>query len=149
MRKIRRSLLPVLTALALLTGCGTACPAVAESAAGIRKETRVGFYLDTVITLSAYTDQPELLDKGLEMCGELEKQLSRTIEGSDVWKINHAEGKTVTVSAETAEILRTALQVSEWSGGAFDITVAPASVLWDFTSGKQIIPSGEALAAAA
>ncbi len=149
MRKIRRSLLPVLTALALLTGCGTACPAAAESAAGIRKETRVGFYLDTVITLSAYTDQPELLEKGLEMCGELEKQLSRTLEGSDVWKINHAEGKTVTVSAETAEILRTALQVSEWSGGAFDITVAPASVLWDFTSGKQIIPSGEALAAAA
>ena len=118
-------------------------------AAELPKETRVGFYLDTVITLTAYTDRPELLEKGLELCGEYEKLLSRTVEGSDVWKINHAGGETVTVSPETAAILRTALEVSEKSGGAFDITIAPASVLWDFTSGEQKIPDAAALEEAA
>lgn len=113
------------------------------------KETRVGFYLDTVITLTAYTDRPELLEEGLEWCGKYEQLLSRTVEGSDVWRINHAEGKTVTVSPETAEILQTAIRIGEASGGAFDITVAPASILWDFSSGKQVIPAEEDLAAAA
>ena len=115
----------------------------------LSKETRVGFYLDTVITLTAYTDRPELLEKGLELCGEYEKKLSRTIEGSDVWRINHADGETVTVFPETAEILQTAVQVSEWSDGAFDISIAPASVLWDFTSGEQKIPEAEEIEAAA
>ena len=118
-------------------------------AAELPKETRIGFYLDTVITLTAYTDKPELLDQGLELCETYEKMLSRTIEGSDVWNINHAEGKTVTVSPETAEILRTAVQVSEMSGGAFDVTIAPVSTLWNFTSEEKKIPDAQAIAEAA
>ena len=135
----------VIFAALLLTVCLLCGGAGAETA----KETRIGFYLDTVITLTAYTDQPELLDAGLEKCGEYERMLSRTIEGSDVWNINHAEGKTVTVSDETAEILRTAAAVSELSGGAFDITIAPVSTLWNFTSGEQKIPDAGAIAEAA
>ena len=57
--------------------------------------------------------------------------------------------RTVTVSPETAEILRTAVQISELSGGVFDVTIAPASTLWDFTSGEQKIPAENALASAA
>ena len=113
------------------------------------KESRVGFYLDTVVTLTAYTDRPELLESALEECGRYEQMLSRTIEGSDVWKINHAEGKTVTVSTETAEILRTAVQVSGMSDGAFDVTIAPVSVLWDFKSEVKTVPDADAIAKAA
>ena len=157
MRKKRIAIvLAVLLGVCLMSGCGTTKqePAAATIAASaladeMPKETRVGFYLDTVITLTAYTSQPELLEQGLELCGEYEKMLSRTAEGSDVWKVNHAEGEAVTVSPETAEILRTAVEVSELSGGAFDITVAPASTLWNFTSGEQNIPSAEELADAA
>ena len=132
------------TAAATETATGTAAPS-GEPA----RQTRTGFYLDTVITLSAYTDRPELLDEGLELCAAYEKMLSRTIEGSDVWKINHAEGETVTVSPETAELLRAAAEAGELSGGAFDLTIAPASTLWDFRSGEKKIPSAQALAEAA
>ena len=169
MKKHRRIIIlaALLTAAAgLLGGCAgnraaapepapaAESPAAEKGAAGKAdtgspKETRVGFYLDTVITLTAYTDHPELLDEGLILCGEYEKMLSRTVEGSDVWKINHAEGETVTVAPETAEILRAAVQVSEMSEGAFDVTIAPASVLWDFTSGEKQIPDAEALKEAA
>lgn len=130
----------ILTAMIVMVLALSGCENRPGKASDLPKQTKVGYYLDTVITLTAYTDQPELLEKGLEYCGEYEKMLSRTVEGSDIWNINHAEGKTVTVSDETAEILRTAVEISEKSAGAFDVTIAPVSVLWDFTSGNQVIP---------
>ena len=113
------------------------------------KQSAVGFYLDTVVTLTAYVEDAQVLQDGLDVCGAYEKLLSRTIEGSDVWNINHAEGKPVTVSDDTLEILDCAKQVSEISGGMFDVTIAPASTLWDFTSGAAVLPDADALAEAA
>ena len=115
----------------------------------VPKVSEVGFYLDTVITLTAYTENDQLLKDAMEECGRYEKLLSRTIEGSDVWRINHAKGEPVEVSEDTAAILRCAAWISEKSGGAFDISIAPASTLWDFTSGEAVLPDAEALAGAA
>ena len=137
------SILAVLLAAVLLLCAG--CSAEKE----LPKVSEVGFYLDTVITLTAYTDDAQVLKDGLAECGRLEKMLSRTVEGSDVWQINHAKGDSVTVSDETAEVLRCALEISKQSGGAFDITIAPASTLWDFKSDTPALPDAEALAAAA
>ena len=113
------------------------------------KQTSVGFYLDTVITLTAYVDDTAVLDEALLECGRYEEMLSRTMEGSDVWRINHAHGEPVTVSDDTIAILEAARQVSEWSGGAFDVTIAPVSTLWDFTSGAAVLPDPEAIKDAA
>ena len=111
--------------------------------------SQVGFYLDTVITLSAYTEDVQALKDALEECGRYEALLSRTLEGSDVWKLNHAQGQPVQVSKDTLTILEAARAISERTGGAFDITIAPASTLWDFTSGAKQLPDAEALEAAA
>ena len=113
------------------------------------KQSAVGFYLDTVVTLTAYVEDAQVLQDALDICGGYENILSRTIEGSDVWNINHAEGRPVTVSDDTLEILDCAKQVSELSGGMFDVTIAPASTLWDFTSGAAVLPDADALAEAA
>ena len=114
-----------------------------------KKESVVGYYLDTVITLTAYVDSPSVLEDALEECGRYERLLSRTIEGSDVWRINHAGGQPVEVSRETLDILDVARQVSELSDGAFDVTIAPVSTLWDFTSGAAALPDAEAIREAA
>ena len=111
--------------------------------------SRVGFFLDTVITLTAYTDNESLLEEGLEECGRYERILSRTVEGSDVWRLNHANGTPVEVSEDTLTILRTAAEISELSEGAFDVSIAPVSTMWDFTSGAAALPDAEALAEAA
>ena len=131
-----------LCAALLLTvaGCARAEP---------EKQTAVGFYLDTVITLTAYVEDADVLQDALEECGRYEKLLSRTVEGSDVWRVNHAAGQPVQVSQDMLEILQTAIEVSERSGGAFDVTIAPASTLWNFTSGEAKLPDAEALAEAA
>ena len=129
-----------MTIALLLTGCASA---------EAKKESAVGFYLDTVITLTAYVEDVSVLKDALEECGRYEALLSRTIEGSDVWRVNHAEGQPVKVSRDTIEIIEAARRVSEMSGGAFDITIAPASTLWDFTSGENKLPDAQALKAAA
>ncbi len=123
-----------------LAGCAAAQP---------KKQTAVGFYLDTVITLTAYVDDATVLDDALAECGRYERLLSRTVEGSDVWRINHAGGQPVEVSDETLEILDVARQVSERSGGMFDVTIAPVSTMWDFTSGAAVVPDADAITEAA
>ena len=137
-----RKIVCLLAGLLLLCG---GCSAEKE----LPKVSEVGFYLDTVITLTAYTEDGQVLKDALAECGRYEQMLSRTIEGSDVWRINHAGGAPVEVSADTAAILRCAAEISEASGGAFDVTIAPASTMWDFTSGNTVLPDAEALAEAA
>ena len=113
------------------------------------KLTEVGFYLDTVITLTAYVEDKQVLKDALEECGRYEKILSRTIEGSDVWRINHAKGEPVEVSEDTMNILRCAQRISEKSGGAFDVTIAPVSTMWNFTKEPYTLPDAEEIAKAA
>ena len=112
------------------------------------KLSEIGFYLDTVITLTAYVEDSQVLKDALEECGRYEQILSRTVEGSDVWKINHAEGQPVAVSDDTIAILRCAKKVSDLTGGAFDVTIAPVSTIWDFTSGQAVLPDAGDIARA-
>ena len=134
------ALMLILACALNLVGCASAQP---------KKQTAVGFYLDTVITLTAYVDDATVLNDALAECGRYEQLLSRTVEGSDVWRINHAGGQPVEVSNETLEILDVARQVSECSGGMFDVTIAPVSTMWDFTSGAAVVPEADAIAEAA
>ena len=113
------------------------------------KLSEVGFYLDTVITLTAYVEDKQVLKDALEECGRYEKILSRTVEGSDVWRINHAKGEPVEVSEDTMNILRCAQEISQKSGGAFDVTIAPVSTMWNFTKEPHELPDAEEIAKAA
>ena len=120
-----------------------------SACAKTEKQSVVGYYLDTVVTLTAYVDDAQVLRDALEECGRYERLLSRTIEGSDVWRINHASGQPVKVSDDTLTILDCARQVSALSDGMFDVTIAPVSTLWDFTSGAAVLPDADAIAGAA
>lgn len=54
---------------------------------------------------------------------------------SEVSKINAAAGiDSVEISAETAEVLQSALRVAQLSGGAFDFTVGPLLKAWGFAT---------------
>ena len=80
------------------------------------------------------------------MCTRYENLFSRTIETSDVSKINAAQGAPVEVDPETAELLEKGLYYGRLSEGRFDITIAPLSELWDVKNNPGNIPdqdSGE------
>ena len=112
------------------------------------KLSEVGFYLDTVITLTAYAEDKQVLKDAMDECGRYEQMLSRTVEGSDVWRINHGNGEPVEVSEDTMNILRCAQNISNLSGGAFDVTIAPVSTMWNFTREPYALPDKDAIARA-
>ena len=129
-------LLPLIT---LFGGC-------ADRQAGTQvSETRL--LLDTFCTITVHgdfdTDELErIIDEAFAMCAELEAIFSITLEGSDVWRINHAGGEPVTVDARTIEVIRVGLEFGELSDGMFDITIGRVSRLWDFSSaGASGVPS--------
>ena len=109
------------------------------------KTTGYGFYFDTVVYVTLYDADDTLLDDIWAMCQRYENLFSKTIEGSDVWRINHANGKTITIDPETWMVLNKAREANLQSGGAFSITLAPIVALWDFTGGTQKMPSQDQL----
>lgn len=106
-----------------------------------------GFYFDTYNTISSPADR-NVLQEAMDQCRMYNDLLSKTVPGSDVWKINHGEGKPVRVSRHTIRILELALEMNRVSGGAFNIAVGPAAALWHFTDGTAILPDPEELAQA-
>jgi thiamine biosynthesis lipoprotein len=63
----------------------------------------------------------------------LDRLMSIWREGSDVLRINAAAGgAAVPVSPEVREIIRDAREVSEWTGGKFDVTFGALSGMWKF-----------------
>jgi thiamine biosynthesis lipoprotein len=73
----------------------------------------------------------------------IEGLLSNWREGSDVQRLNAAAGKhPVPVGTEIREVLKTARQVSDWTGGKFDVTFGVMSGLWKFDYQNQdgVIP---------
>ena len=126
--------------LLALVGCGSRNDPAPVS------ESRL--LLDTVCTVTLYDPVDQgLVAEALDLCAEYEALLSRTIEGSDIWRINNAGGSPVFVDGRTALLLREALGFSALSGGLFDITVGRLCVLWDFT-GDPAVPSPDDLALA-
>lgn len=105
--------------------------------------------MDTVVTISAYGASSAELSEILSHCAAYEALLSKTIASSDVSRINRANGSPVKVDMHTITVLQQALEISRLSGGAFDITIAPATALWDFKADPPALPDEAKLAAAA
>nr|WP_324613905.1 FAD:protein FMN transferase [Mediterraneibacter catenae] len=126
---------------AALTGCST--PPKSESL------TMNGMYFDTVVQIEAWGASQEIMDHCRQMCEEYEQILSATIDTSEISEINHAKGQPVTVSDETAELIVKGIEYGDLSGGLFDITIEPASSLWNFTDNPEgELPDEDALAEA-
>ena len=113
--------------------------------------SKSAFALDTFITVTLYdSEDTEILDGCIRLCQDYENLLSKTIEGSDIYRLNHRKPgeKRIQVALETAEVIQKGLYFSALSEGAFDITIEPASALWDF-NGEGELPAEDQLKAAA
>ena len=108
--------------------------------------TKTGFYLNTVVSITLYDrkeDDP-LFDEAMSLIGEYDSLLSKTAEGSDIYRINHAGGSPVEVDARTAELLSIALSYASLSDGLVDPTIGTLSDLWNFgDTHERIVPPRE------
>jgi thiamine biosynthesis lipoprotein len=103
-----------------------------------------GFYFDTMNVISCVADRA-VLEEAIAFCASFEGLLSRFVEGSDVWRINHAQGESVEVSPHTTAILTLAEEIRDASNGAFNIAVGEASTLWNFSAATPAIPAQDSL----
>lgn len=112
------------------------------------KETaKSDFVLNTVATITVYGDCDEsIIDESFALCRKYEALLSRTLESSEIYKLNRREISAV--SDETAQLISKGLYYGQLSGGKFDITIEPLSVLWDFSSGSPSVPLENVIAEA-
>ncbi len=84
----------------------------------------------------------EILKEAFDVVRKYENMFSRTIEGSDIYRINNAGGEAVEVSDETVEVIRQGIAMGDLSGGRFDITVGRLTDMWNFTAKSVGAASG-------
>lgn len=107
-----------------------------------KEYSRTEFLLNTECTVTAYgKDAKEAVSAVFDEIARIHSLTDFYNESSEVSKINSAKaGETVTVDKAVTDILSVALEICEASNGAFDITIAPLSQLWNFGSGNQTPP---------
>lgn len=94
--------------------------------------SRTEFMMDTMITIKIYDEADEsILDEVFDRLKEIENRMSKTIENSDVSKINKQAGiEPVQVHKDVYFVLERALYFAELSQGAYEPTIGPLVELW-------------------
>ena len=137
---MKKRVFAYLCAFIMLAGCLSGCgnsetggisPANAEQQSML-------FAMDTYMQFRIYGDA-SALDGVKDMIQDMERRISVTSPDSEIATVNRNGGGTV--SDETAQLLRTALDLCTLTRGALDISVYPVVRAWGFTTGDYRIPS--------
>jgi FAD:protein FMN transferase len=125
------------SALSLLVLIGAVAACKDKSDSGGRMVSRTFASMGTELKLTAWTTD----DDGAEAAfgavfGEmqrLEALLSNWRQDSEIQQLNVGAGKhAVSIGKDLHDVLRTAEQISEWTGGKFDVTFGALAGLWKF-----------------
>lgn len=120
----------------LLSACAAGSPEVSKDI----------FAMDTFMNIRAYGENAdEAVERCVQEIERLEKLFDAQDPKSEISGLNRE--KTMKVSADTADIISRAREVSTITDGAFDITVYPIVKEWGFTSGEYRIPDRDAIEA--
>ena len=122
---MRKLFLLILITCLILTGCNIMTKP---------SYTETQFLLDTVCTIKAGGENSkDAVALAFEKIKEIQSVADFYDEDSTVSKFNRAKkNQPVTLDSHTEEIIKTALEISHKSDGAFDITIAPVKELWNF-----------------
>ena len=138
MKKVLTLLILIVTLIIPQLGCNSQVnnPGIGKSSYHLNTICAVTIYsMDGIEGLDETEQQKEalqLITDAFALCDDYEKILSKTVEGSDVYRINHASGQAVEVDPATTEVVNKGLEYSRLSGGAFDITIGKVSDIWNF-----------------
>lgn len=97
-----------------------------------------GETMGTTYRVTAVTPMAKVADLKLLIEDELQsvnQQMSTYIPDSEISRFNNwagGEDAWFQVSSETAEVVSQSIAISEWTSGAFDVTVGPLVRLWGF-----------------
>ena len=125
---------------------------ITQTGCSNKEVSKTDFALNTSCTITvggmSEKEANDILTEAFDVMRQYEDMLSRTVEGSDIYRINNAGGEAVEVSDETIEVLRQGIAMGELSGGRFDITVGRLTDMWNFTGEDPSVPPQEEIDAA-
>lgn len=142
---MKRLITAALTAVLFLSGaaCGSQEP---ENTAQSGEASAGLFAMDTYLNLTAYGEKAETaLEQAQTRIRALESLWSVTDGHSEIYAANHSGGEAVTVSEDTANLVRYALDMAEQTGGALEPTLYPVLTAWGFTTDRFQVPEREEL----
>lgn len=126
----KRIMCSALVCALLLAGCGS----------NETKECKSTVYaMDTVMELTAYTNNYDVLNDAKEKIEEIDKRFRRGSEDSEIYAVNNNSETKLT--DETAYVVETALNIGKKTSGAFDVTIAPVMDLWGFYNQNFYVPT--------
>ena len=114
---------------------------------------RSGLAMGSSLTLMAWTADEDPANRAFDAVfaefNRLDQLMSVWKKDSDILKLNAAAGDhPVPVSKDTLDALAAARQMSEWTGGKFDVTFGALSDIWKFDQDQDnTVPSQAAIAA--
>ena len=152
-RPTRRSAAAIV-ALGLLIAGSSACRGRAgDDGRRVLVVERTGVAMGSELKLTSWTVDEAAARAAFEAVfaefERLEGLMSTWRPASDVVRVNAAAGvQAVAVAPDVRDVLRQARQISEWTGGTFDVTFGALTDIWKFDQDQdESIPSPEAIRA--
>ncbi|MGI6152317.1 MAG: FAD:protein FMN transferase [Christensenellaceae bacterium] len=105
-------------------------------------KTAESFYMNTTIRQEVYTENEEILNENNSILREIEQRMSRTVKGSEIYKVNHTDG-SVEVSEDTLHVLTQAVLAAQETGGAFSPALGDIMDAWNFRADTPRVPPEE------
>jgi thiamine biosynthesis lipoprotein len=111
------------------------------------------FYLmDTSVTVTLYTRDKSLANSAFDACNatlrDLDALWSRHSGTGDLIRLNASEKGVEGLDPRTTALIARAQEISQNTGGAFDITLAPLSILWETCGAENRLPTDAELQSA-
>jgi len=124
----------LLVFLLILTACGNRgeeLPEVEDNA----------FLMDTLVQMRAHGENAEIaVEESMERIREIENLMSKTIETSDIYKLNNNPKTEIELDSESMNVLEKALNYAELTAGDFDPTIGALVELWGIGTEDAAVP---------
>lgn len=117
----------------------TAC---SDNSSEPKKSSTDFFAMDTYMNITAYGENAkQAISQAQKQIKHLDSLWAVTDKNSEIFAVNHSNGKETPVSEETAKLLTFSLKMSKRTKGTLDPTIYPILNAWGFTTEKYRIPS--------
>ncbi len=100
------------------------------------------------VVAASRAEADRAMDAAFAAISQVNNLMSLHLRRSEVSQLNRSAGSECHISRQTSSVLSQALEVSEMTSGAFDVTAGPLIRLWKEGIETRRLPGGEQIAAA-
>ena len=122
--------------LIMLCGCSS-----------LKNSSQDFFAMDTFMNISVWANSKsnadDILSNAQQTVNKLNNSLSKQISSSSIAKLNSANGEPVTLDDDAYTALKQAVELAEFTNGAFDPTTSVLSDLWGIGTDSPSVPTDE------